>query len=644
MRKRGWALDAESNRWTVVTPTPYDHEQLGLDLLRESLPDQAPYRAWANFEFIGNDGMLYEVDCLVVTIKGLFLVELKHYQGTLEGSGVSRWHRSIGGRRWEEDNPLGLANKKAKLLRSAMQRHVGRDVRLPFIAPLVFLSNAAQDVRLRGSAAAGMAGPRGASWVGKGKIPSIESALISTKPDSDGQRPRQYSPQQLAAAAKAFSKLGIKESVGRRSVRDYVLTDTLEHGDIYQDFLGEHRRSPDRKRRVRLYPNGAAASDAQRQAALRAAEREFRLFAGFSHPGIDAPQEFDEHELGPALLFEYDPDATRLDQWLRTHASELSVDRRLRIVRDIAEALARAHEDRIFHRSLDSHAVYVSGESESPTVTIRNWHSGVRATLDDGQTRLPTGTSSSLGESISVDGDVVDRYRAPEVRNTASPSARAADVFSLGALAYHVLSGAEPAASAAALDEHLMAHDGLRIDAAVDGVPEDMQMLVWEATQKVPTDRFSSVAEFLEILDEVEADARPEPPPASTAGVGLDPLEARKDDVLADRFTVRGRLGKGATAIALLVADEEANGDERVLKIAISPEHDTQLLDEAAALGRLQHPQIVRLIADPLEIGGRTALLMARAGKDTLAQRLNRDGAVALEFLQRWGGRRSARR
>ena len=122
----------------MITPTPHDHEQLGLDLLREALPDQSPYRAWANFEFVSDDGLLYEVDCLVVTRKGLFLVELKHYQGALEGNGVSRWYRSINGRSWEEDNPLALANRKSKILRSAMQRHVGRDVRLPFIAPLVW--------------------------------------------------------------------------------------------------------------------------------------------------------------------------------------------------------------------------------------------------------------------------------------------------------------------------------------------------------------------------------------------------------------------------------------------------------------------------------------------------------------------------
>lgn len=84
-------MKAESNRWKVITPTPHDHEQLGLDLLSESLPDQSPYRAWANFEFIADSGQVYEVDCLVPTPKGFFLIELKYYEGVFEGSGVNRW-------------------------------------------------------------------------------------------------------------------------------------------------------------------------------------------------------------------------------------------------------------------------------------------------------------------------------------------------------------------------------------------------------------------------------------------------------------------------------------------------------------------------------------------------------------------------
>ena len=619
--------------WTTVESTPHEHEQFGLDLLRDVLPDQSPYRAWANFEFIADSGHVYEVDCLVVTPKGIFLVELKHYHGKLEGN-MNSWYRSINGRSWEERNPYLLANRKAKMLQSELNRQVGRDVRLPFISALVFLSNADQDVQLRGSFASGVVGPVGAPWVGKKRIPSIKDALADPSFVIGGGR-KSYSPLELASAVKAFSKLGIKPHEGRRSVGDYILGKTLEHGDVFQDYVAEHRRFPERKRRIRLFPHAKAAGDDQRRAAGRAAEREFTLFSGQAHPGIEHPDDFSEHQLGPALFFEFDEDAVPLDQWLRTHANALSVSMRLRVFRDVAEALSHAHGDRIFHRALNPSAVWVSGSPDSARVRIRDWHAGVRAQFDDGETRLPT-VATSLAASISSDGNSVDRYRSPELRNSPNAAPRPGDIFSLGALGYLILSGVDPAGSASELDEVLLALDGLSLDGVVDGVSMPLRMLIWQATQKDPADRFKTIEELLADLDEAEGQNRDEAPPATSSGNDVDPLEARKGDVLEDRFLVLARLGKGASAVALLVEDDESANRPRVLKVATAPEAEQQLRDEAAALERLTHQRIVRLLSDPLVIGGRQAILLARAGEETLAQRLATTGTAG-EFLERWG-------
>ena len=52
------------------------------------------------------------------------------------------------------------------------------------------------------------------------------------------------------------------------------------------------------------------------------------------------------------------------------------------------------------------------------------------------------------------------------------------------------------------------------------------------------------------------------------------------------------RLGKGATALALLV---ERDAREHVLKLALSPEHNDRLHAEADVLRRLRHQYIVEL-------------------------------------------------
>ena len=70
----------ESPRWKIITPSQYEWERRGLDFMRAGLPDHDPYRAWTNFEFQTDDGAIYEVDLLVLTKQGFWLVECKAWQ------------------------------------------------------------------------------------------------------------------------------------------------------------------------------------------------------------------------------------------------------------------------------------------------------------------------------------------------------------------------------------------------------------------------------------------------------------------------------------------------------------------------------------------------------------------------------------
>ena len=54
-----------SQRWIAVTEPQFPWERSALTYLRERLPDQDPFRAWSNFEFIAEDGSINEVDLLV---------------------------------------------------------------------------------------------------------------------------------------------------------------------------------------------------------------------------------------------------------------------------------------------------------------------------------------------------------------------------------------------------------------------------------------------------------------------------------------------------------------------------------------------------------------------------------------------------
>ena len=100
-------------RWKTITRSEFPWEQEALDFVRERLPDHEPYRAWSNFEFIADNGSINEVDLLVFTPVGFFIVEIKSNPGTLTGD-AHTWTWRHNGRTKVVDNPLFLANQKAK--------------------------------------------------------------------------------------------------------------------------------------------------------------------------------------------------------------------------------------------------------------------------------------------------------------------------------------------------------------------------------------------------------------------------------------------------------------------------------------------------------------------------------------------------
>ena len=91
-------------RWTAVGPSQYEWEREALDFLRAHLPDNDPWRAWSNFEFIDDEGRVNEVDALVLTPFGLVLIEVKSRPGTVKGDAYS-WTWTTEGRQIAIDNP-----------------------------------------------------------------------------------------------------------------------------------------------------------------------------------------------------------------------------------------------------------------------------------------------------------------------------------------------------------------------------------------------------------------------------------------------------------------------------------------------------------------------------------------------------------
>jgi serine/threonine protein kinase len=619
--------DTKKN-WITVTESRYPWERDALDFVRDRWPDHDPYRAWANFEFIALDGSINEVDLLLLTPMGLFLTEVKSRPGRVFGD-PGTWTWDTEGRLVTATNPLLSANLKAKKLRALLERQKAVRVKgsLPFIEPLVFLSAPDVVCELQGTAAFGVCLRDRDASPGQPERPGIMAAV--RRRDCPGLQPKPgpFVDRPLAKiVSHAIEQAGIPGHPRQRRVSDYLLERLIEEGPGYQDWEAAHAQNLGGKRRVRLYLvwNEATADD--RQMVERAARRDFQLTEALQHPGVLRALGFTEHEVGPAIVFEHDTNSLRLDHFLAQRGDRLGVDVRLDLMRQIAEIVRFAHQKRVVHRALSPRSVLVSDpEGPHPRIKLFNWQVAYR-TAGSSTSSLKDITATSHVELLVEDARTA--YMAPEAVLEAEQVGEYLDVFSLGAIAYHLFSGVPPAASGVELADKLRQTRGLQISDVLNGASKALQELVQFSTHPDVASRIDSAADFLGYLDGVEEELTS--PDHETVE---DAAEAQKGDRLPGGFTVVRRLGKGATSTALVV---ERDGEEYVLKVPNGDEYFQRVRSEGEVLAKLRHQHIVEYV-ETTTVGGKPCLLLRSAGPETLGQRLRKEGRLHVDLLQRFG-------
>jgi len=612
----------ESPRWNIITPSQYEWERRGLDFIRTGLPDHDPYRAWANFEFQTEDGAIYEVDLLVLTKQGFWLVECKAWSGRITGDSGT-WTCTQDSRLRSEDNPILLANRKAKALSSILKAQPSvSKIRVPWLDALVFLSADDVQCELTGSARNRVCLKDRPAEGDRAERKGILAALMNRDCPGVDPDPRAIIDIKVAKAlSRAMEQAGIRPSQRSRRVGDYILGDLIADGPGYQDRLAKHASFNDVFCRVRQYTVAQATSEENRRHLQRAAAREFQIIQTLEHQGILPVLDYKEHENGPALLFKYlDPNAIRFDHYLATNGHKLTTDQRLDLLRQVADAIRYAHSKRVIHRALGPQSILVSEASSStPRLQIYNWQVGVRE------------TASSSGRVTCVE-DLVEAqslvYMSPEAMSDSRKITEASDVFSLGAIAFHLFASRPPASSPTELARILRDHKGLSISSALDGAGPKLEELIQWSTHPDVLTRIGSVEDFLTMLDDVIDELT-----APTESVVNDPLLAKRGDQLPEGYVVERIMGQGATATALLVK----KGDkEHVLKVALTADDNARLHEEAQALKSV-HSEFVVAIEGETKMANRTVLVLQKAGDRTLAALLRTEGVPSLDLLSRYG-------
>ncbi|WP_207387211.1 NERD domain-containing protein [Frankia sp. Cppng1_Ct_nod] len=437
-------------RWTTVTPSQFQHEREALKHVQDRLADAEPYRAWSNFTFTASTGHVREVDLFVVAQGGLYLIEIKSLNGRLTASG-SNW--ILHGQRGERvfDNPLHLADSKAKQLRSLLTAETGRqrlNVKIPYVQAAVFLSVPSLRVELPENQLHRVFGPQPREGRPAGPLPPICSALLEAPPREDRDRVR---PELSKALPKLLHGVGIARSRRHFQIGSWELTfPPFDTGPTWQDHLAQHAQIASERRRVRIYLVERQAGQAERASIEQAARREMLALHGISHSGIVQADAMEQHEAGPALIFRHRPDAERLDHYMARFGERLDAATRVDMIRQLAEAIRYAHGRHLHHRALSARSVFAVPSSRrrgggdaawlSPRLQISDWQAATRGSGSSSATPSVSVRTGAVSQVVPHLERSAEGYLAPEL-SAPDPDPVSMDVFGLGALSYLLLTG-----------------------------------------------------------------------------------------------------------------------------------------------------------------------------------------------------------
>jgi eukaryotic-like serine/threonine-protein kinase len=282
--------------------------------------------------------------------------------------------------------------------------------------------------------------------------------------------------------ARAMSGLR-REAAAARQLGQYRLRRRLGVGGMGEVYLAEHQllKRPCAVKLIR-------SDEADDQRAQKRFEREVRMTAMLSHPNTVEIYDYGRCEDGTYYyVMEYLPGLSLAE--LVERYGPLPPDRLVYLLRQVCGALSEAHAAGLIHRDLKPSNIIAAR---------RGGRDDVAKLLDFGLVRL---VATRLPANLSAVGHVLGTplYMSPEQATDEPTLDHRTDIYSLGAVAYHMLTGRPP----------FEGNDGMAVmianarDPVVPpsqvhpGIPDDLERVILRCLAKDADDRYAD-AERLE--------------------------------------------------------------------------------------------------------------------------------------------------
>jgi len=220
---------------------------------------------------------------------------------------------------------------------------------------------------------------------------------------------------------------------------------------------------------------------------------EARAATLLKHPNICRVLDFGVSDNGtPYLIMEW-VEGINLETWVETNG-ELDVSDVLAMSRQIAEALAHAHQKKIIHRDLKPQNIMVNFNTVNQ-IEVQLIDFGIAKMMGEAD---QTSTMTRVGMAVGTPA-----YMSPEQARGIAVDRRT-DIYSLGCVMYYALTGGPPFTGATVkqlMEKHLYEMPA-NIPTVLD-VPEALKAIVYKAMSKSLDKRYAAMEDLILDLDKL---------------------------------------------------------------------------------------------------------------------------------------------